>query len=95
MCFYERDDYSCDDWKWKNLKERCPRQDRLGERCGATLTHPDHITKLPHQCQICKKIAVKTRRHQWLRKKIDCWLREADKFPASLEKARSEKEKVE
>ena len=38
MCYFERIDYACGDWKWGNMKEQCPREWRTRETCGAKLS---------------------------------------------------------
>ena len=62
MCFYTRTDYACGDWKWGNMKERCPRQHRIGETCGAKLSHIDSNIESTQLCKICTEITAKQRR---------------------------------
>jgi hypothetical protein len=62
MCFYARTDYACGDWKWGNMKERCPREHRIGETCGAKLSHIDSNIESPQICKICTEIMAKQRR---------------------------------
>jgi hypothetical protein len=90
MCYYATTDYKCGDWKWGNMKERCPRQHRMGETCGAKLVHHESVTKSDQVCKICQEIQVKERR---LRKELDNihrWEKEGNKFSASIDKARRE-----
>ncbi|KIW16308.1 hypothetical protein PV08_06359 [Exophiala spinifera] len=90
MCYYARTDFSCRDWKWGNMKQRCPRQHRMGETCGAKLVDPDNVINVQDQCRICKEIEVKQRRMQKELDNIARWRREGDKFRASIEKAQRE-----
>jgi hypothetical protein len=62
MCFYTRTDYACGDWKWGNMKERCPRQHRIGESCGAKLSHIDSNIESTEICKTCTEIMTKQRR---------------------------------
>lgn len=62
MCFYARTDYACGDWKWGNMKEQCPREHRIGETCGAKLSHIDSNITSPQLCRICTEITAKRRR---------------------------------
>lgn len=62
MCFYTRTDFACGDWKWGNMKERCPRQHRVGESCGAKLSHIDSNIESPQICKTCTEITTKQRR---------------------------------
>lgn len=62
MCFYTRTDYACGDWKWGNMKEQCPREHRMGETCGAKLSHIDSNVESPQLCRVCTEIATKQRR---------------------------------
>lgn len=62
MCFYTRTDYVCGDWKWGNMKEQCPRENRIGETCGARLSHIDSNMTSPQICRTCTEITTKRRR---------------------------------
>jgi hypothetical protein len=90
MCYYATTDYTCSDWKWGNMKERCPRQYRMGESCGAKLVHHESVTKSDHACKICQEIQVKERRLRKNQEKIARWMKEGDKFRGSIEKAERE-----
>jgi hypothetical protein len=90
MCYYATTDYTCRDWKWGNMKERCPRQYRIGEACGAKLVHHESVTKSDHVCKICQEIQVKERRLRKNQEKIARWMKEGDKFRGSIEKAERE-----
>ncbi|KAI1623697.1 hypothetical protein EDD37DRAFT_632216 [Exophiala viscosa] len=46
MCYYARVDYRCGDWKWGNMKQRCPRQHRMGETCGAKLLDHESLVNV-------------------------------------------------
>lgn len=92
MCYFAITDYSCGDWKWGNMMERCPRQHRIGETCGAKLIHQDHVTKNPDTCKICQDIEVKRRRLVKVEDSIRRWTPEKEKFAASLDKARCERD---
>lgn len=69
------------------MKERCPRQHRIGETCGAKLVHDESITRSAEKCRTCQEIEVKHRRLKKIRENIDRWRAEGDRFAASLEKA--------
>lgn len=76
------------------MMERCPRQPRMGETCGAKLTHPEHIVRQPYMCKTCKLIGIRTRQYQKLSDRIHRWSSQADVFPASLHKAQLEKRRL-
>lgn len=90
MCYFARTDYVCGDWKWGNMMERCPRQHRIGETCGAKLVHTDYITKNSDKCKTCQDIDVKYRRLAKVEDSIRRWTPEKEKFAASLAKANAE-----
>ena len=90
MCYYATTDYTCGDWKWGNMKERCPRQHRIGETCGAKLVHHESVTKSDQDCKICQEIQVKARRLRKEKDNIARWSKEGSKFSASIEKAQRE-----
>lgn len=76
------------------MMERCPRQPRMGETCGAKLTHPEYIVRQPYLCKTCKLIGIRTRQYQRLADRIHRWSSQADVFPASLHKAQVEKRRL-
>ena len=90
MCHYARIDFQCGDWRWGNMKVRCPRQHRLGETCGAKLSDMESITRMGDDCRICQHISVKQRRLQRVTDNLIRWRQEGDKFSATIEKARRE-----
>ena len=90
MCYYATTDYTCGDWKWGNMKERCPRQHRMGETCGAKLVHHESVTKSDQDCKLCQEIQVKARRLRKEKDNIARWNKEGNKFSASIEKAQRE-----
>lgn len=92
MCFYAITDFCCGDWRWGNMKERCPHEHRIGETCGTKLIHPDHITKTQSPCKFCCSIAAKERQLRRLDTRIARWSLVKDEFPASLEKAWRQKD---
>lgn len=71
--------------------ERCPRQHRIGETCGAKLIHQDYVTKNPDACKTCQDIEVKKRRLAKIEDSIARWTPEKEKFAASLDKAENER----
>lgn len=91
MCYYARTDFSCGDWKWGNMMERCARQHRMGEVCGAKLVDEANITRKQEPCRTCQDIDVKKRRLQKLQDNIERWAPQGDAFKASLNKALGEK----
>lgn len=92
MRFYAITDFSCGDWKWRNLEERCLHEHRLGESCGVKLVHPDHATQTQLQCTTCCTIAVKQRQLARLDNRIEKWSSMPEEFSASLSKASIQKE---
>src|SRR5271155_4554259 len=95
MCYYATTDFACGDWKWGNMKLRCPRQHRMGETCGAKLIHLESVTKSPELCRTCQDIETKKRRLKKEQDNILRWSKEGDKFRASIEKAQGEAQKLE
>jgi hypothetical protein len=94
MCHYEQTLYTCRDWKWGNMKERCPRQHRMGETCGVKLVHPDFIYESDKACRICNDIEIKERKLAKEKQNIARWRKEGKKFQASMEKAENEIERL-
>lgn len=76
------------------MMERCPRQHRIGETCGAKLAHPDHIEARPEPCKTCQEIEVKKRRLARLNDNIVRWTAERGRFAALLEKAENERNQL-
>lgn len=74
--------------------ERCPRQHRIGETCGAKLIHQDHVTKNSDMCKVCQDIEVKRRRLSKVEDSIRRWTPERERFAASLDKARTERDEL-
>jgi len=95
MCYYATTDYKCGDWKWGNMKLRCPRQHRMGETCGAKLVHHESVTKTNEDCRLCQEIKVKQRRLQKELDNISRWSKEGNRFSASIEKAQREAKQLE
>jgi hypothetical protein len=94
MCYYARTDFRCGDWKWGNMKERCPRQPRIGETCGAKLVAHESLETVQDDCRTCSEIAVKQRRFQKERDNVQRWKREGNKFQASIERAQREMQQL-
>lgn len=94
MCFFERTDYNCGDWKWGNMIQRCQYQHRIGETCGQKLLHDEcrYVRKEP--CKHCQAIDVKRRRLLKLEENIRRWTAENDKFAALLAKALRERNEL-
>lgn len=70
MCFYSVIEYTCGDWKFGNLRSRCPRQHRIGETCGTRLIDTETTwanLKVDKLCPVCRQIIVKRRRCTRLR----------------------------
>lgn len=72
------------------MKERCPRQHRMGETCGAKLVHHESVTKSDQECKICQEMQIKVRRLRKEQDNIARWKKEGTKFSASIEKAERE-----
>src|SRR5207248_9323159 len=62
MCYFERTDYACGDWKWGNMKQQSARGWRTGVHCGANLSLDQCMTRSDSYCKICQDILVKKRR---------------------------------
>lgn len=77
------------------MKQRCPRQHRIGETCGAKLLDHDSLVRVDGDCKTCQEIAVKQRRLQRERDNAERWEREGNKFRASIEKAHRESKQLE
>lgn len=91
MCYYARTDYACGDFKWGNMKQRCERERRMGEHCGAKLTDENSQIFLSEPCRLCVDIATKERRLQKEQDNINRWTKDTRmNFRASIEKAERE-----
>ncbi|EXJ63844.1 hypothetical protein A1O7_00179, partial [Cladophialophora yegresii CBS 114405] len=95
MCFYERTDFSCGDWRWGNMKQRCPRQPRIGETCPARLVDEHNVTHSDDVCKTCQDIATKNRRLRNCRENLGRWKAEGNRFQASIEKVSREARQLE
>jgi septal ring factor EnvC (AmiA/AmiB activator) len=94
MCYYEQTLYTCRDWKWGNMKERCPRQHRMGETCGVKMVDTRNVYRADDQCRTCKDIEIKDRKLNKELQNIARWRKEGRKFLASIEKAENEVERL-
>jgi hypothetical protein len=94
MCHYEQTVFTCGDWKWGNMRERCPRQHRMGETCGSKLIHHDFLSQSVEKCRVCKDVDIKKRKLEKERQNIERWRKEGRKFLASMEKAENEVERL-
>lgn len=94
MCFYARRDFKCGDWRWGNMMERCPRQHRIGETCGAKLVHDDYREPVDEKCRICQDIEVKKRKLSKTQDNILRWRSQKGSFAALLEKAETEEDEL-
>jgi len=72
------------------MKQRCPRQPRIGETCGAKLVDTENLTRMDEDCRTCQEKAVKERRLQRERDNIKRWRLEGNRFQASIERANRE-----
>lgn len=90
MCYYAITDYACGDWKWGNMKQRCERQPRMGEVCGAKLVAQEYRETLREDCRVCKDIHTKQGRLEKEQSNIARWKKDGRKFQASIEKAERE-----
>lgn len=95
MCYYARTDYRCGDWKWGNMKVRCPRQPRMGEHCQAKLVDTENLTFIDEDCRLCQDIQTKTRRLRKEQDNISRWKSDnRNNFRASIEKAERESQQL-
>ena len=90
MCYYERIDFRCGDHRWGNMKQQCPRERRIGETCGARLSHDSLITQDPGMCKICRDLEIKRRRQSKAYEDLRRWQRESQKYRATIEKTQAE-----
>jgi hypothetical protein len=92
MCFYSVIDYTCGDWKWGNMRERCPKQHRMGEHCDSIrLPHHETSVRMDQPCSTCKALAVKHRRLDKSRETLQWRKRNGPKdFQHSIAKAQQE-----
>lgn len=72
------------------MKQRCPRQPRIGETCGAKLVDTENLTRLDEDCRVCQEKAVKERRMAREKDNIRRWATEHGKFRASITKSTQE-----
>lgn len=91
MCYFAQVRYRCGDWKWGNMVERCPRQHRIGETCGAKLVATENVDPSSDLCRICQEIEVKKRRLQKTMENIARWAPQGSQFASSLDKAKAER----
>jgi hypothetical protein len=91
MCYFERIDYACGDWKWGNMKMQCAREYRTGETCRAKLSNDMCMSRSYSYCKICKAILAKKQRIKKEEENLTRWKREPHKFRASIEKSESER----
>lgn len=77
------------------MTERCPRQPRIGETCGAKLVAEEQVVRKDEECKVCQEIGVKQRKMQKLKDNIYRWKAEGNSFQASLEKARRDAAELE
>jgi len=91
MCYFAQTRYVCGDWKWGNMVERCPRQHRIGETCGAKLVAEENVIPTSELCRICQEIEVKKRRLQKTMENIARWWPQGSQFASSLDKAKLER----
>ena len=89
MCFYSVTDFSCGDWKWGNMRERCPREKRLGQVCGAKLVHPETSSRVSASCTVCANLAIKRRRLQKAQEQM-AWKRSNGSFENSAARLKEE-----
>ena len=91
MCFYTVMDYACGDWKWGNLRERCPRQPKMGESCGTKLMHHETSERLNKSCSTCIALETKHRRLPKIEEKLR-WRQDngPQEFQYSIAKSKKE-----
>lgn len=77
------------------MKQRCPRQPRIGETCGAKLPDTENLTRVDDVCRTCHEKAVKERRCQREKDNIKRWSLEGNRFQASIERAYREVRQLE
>ena len=77
------------------MRQRCERQPRTGETCGAKLVHDEYRQRRGEECRICRDILTKSGRLQKERANIARWKKDGRKFEASIEKAERESRQLE
>ena len=78
MCFFDQTLYRCGDYKWKALRQQCPKEYRTGETCGMKLIMAC-IEDKSKTCRICDHIATKLRRRQKEVERIKRWKTERNR----------------
>jgi len=76
------------------MVERCQRQHRIGETCGAKLVAHEKVDTRQEACRICQELIVKRRRLQKMDENIGRWESEGDRFAATLDKALRERQEL-
>jgi hypothetical protein len=74
MCFYDCIRYTCECWKWGNLRSQCNKEYRIGEACGLKLCNENIWERKP--CRTCEKLFTKMRRRDDLTQKLVLWEKE-------------------
>jgi chromosome segregation ATPase len=77
------------------MRQRCPRQPRMGETCPARLVDVNNVIHSDEACKTCQDIATKNRRLQTCRNNLGRWRAEGNRFQASIEKVSDEARKLE
>ena len=77
------------------MRQRCERQPRTGETCGAKLVADDYVRRRGEECRVCRDILTKSGRLQKERANIARWKKDGRKFEASIEKAERESRQLE
>jgi len=85
MCFYEKFNFECGDFKWGNFKQHCNKEYRMGETCGMKL--PYEPIQVQQKCRLCERYHTKLRKRQQEVDRIERWTAER-KNPASIEKSK-------
>jgi hypothetical protein len=87
MCYYENERYACGDYTWKNFKQHCNREYRMGETCGMKLVY--ETIEIPRKCPTCEEVDRKLRKRDKHVANIQRWTMEGTN-PASRHRALEE-----
>ncbi|KAK1826831.1 hypothetical protein QBC39DRAFT_268349 [Podospora conica] len=83
MCWFDQTKWNCGYWKWGSFREQCEKEHRMGETCGLKLIND--TTRINGDCKICDQIRKKQRRVEKMKKDIQRWQYEGNRW-ATIDK---------
>ncbi|KAF2183997.1 hypothetical protein K469DRAFT_710372 [Zopfia rhizophila CBS 207.26] len=84
MCYFEQTIWACGAWRWRNFRERCYKEHRIGETCELKLVYSPN--RKGNARKVCDQISTKNRRIKKMMADIERWQREGNRT-ASIERA--------